>query len=414
MLLQNSMRSEDWTQFRGPTGQGVSQSRNLPTQWSETANVRWKQDIPGNGWSSPVVSNGRIYLTTAVPIGAESVAEESQFKRKSENGYSLNCLCLDAGSGELLWATETSQVPPNSSIHPKNSHASCTPVVTEDRIYVHFGTFGTAALDLDGNPIWTQQIKYQPVHGCGGSPVLYQNLLIFHCDGGDATFVIALDQDSGKERWRTPREIDDGRTFSFSTPLLIHVVGQPLLISPASDAVYGYDPANGEQRWVAQYPNRWSIVPRPVFADGLVLICTGYEGPAELLAIRPDGKGDVTESHIVWREDQFVPHNPSPIVHQGFVYLVSDKGIASCRELATGKLRWKERLGDDHSASPFLAGDTIYFLSEEGLCTIIRANPERYEEIAKNDLKQRTLASMVPLDEAILLRTGNALYRLQE
>ena len=405
---------EDWAQFRGPTGQGISAAKGLPTRWDATQNVRWRQELPGEGWSSPVVLKNRIYLTTAVPVGEQGIVEESTFKKKVENGFALRCLCLDAETGQVIWDTEVSQVPPKTGIHPKNSHASCTPVVTGDRIFVHFGTFGTAALDLDGNRLWVTEIKYKPVHGCGGSPVCYKDLLILNCDGGDEAFVIALDQATGQERWRTPRQIDTGRTFSFSTPLVINAGGRATLVSPASDAVYGYDPDSGKQLWLAQYPNKWSIVPRPVFANGLILVCTGYEGPAELLAIRPGGQGDVTETHIVWREDKFVPHSPSPLIHDGAVYLVSDSGIASCRELATGKLYWKKRLGDDHSASPFFADGRIYYLSEEGVCTVIEANPHEYQEVAKNDLQERTLASMVPHEKAILLRTASSLYRLEE
>ncbi len=407
-----AVHAEDWLEFRGPTGQGTTTATNIPTEWGPDSNVLWKKKIAGKGWSSPVVDGDRIYLTTAVPIGEEKVASESKFKKKVENAFSLRTVCLDKQTGDVIWNVEVFQVPPETGIHPKNSHASPTPLMHGDRIYVHFGTFGTAALDLSGKEIWKKTIEYKPVHGSGGSPVLFEDLLIFSCDGGEDPFVIALDANSGKERWKTQRQDFDGRTFSFSTPLLIEVDGTTTLVSAASDAVFGYDPKTGEQTWVVQYPDKWSIVPRPVFANGLILICTGYEGPAELLAIRPSGKGDVTDTHIAWREDKFVPHNPSPVVHENAVYLVSDSGIASCRDLATGKLHWKERLGDDHSASPFIAEGNIYFLSEEGACTVVKAMSSEYQELAKNDVKEQTLASMVPLDSGILLRTETQLYRI--
>jgi len=410
--LLNNIRSEDWLEFRGPTGQGTSTATNLPVEWGPESNITWKTQIDGKGWSSPVVDGDRIYLTAAVPIGDEKVASEGKFKKTVENAYSLRVVCLDKHSGDVLWNEEVSQVPPETSIHPKNSHASPTPLIHGDRIYVHFGTFGPAALDLSGKLIWKKTIEYKPVHGSGGSPVLFEDLLIFNCDGGKSPFVIALDVNSGDERWRTPRQDFGGRTFSFSTPLLIEAEGQTVLVSAASDGVFGYDPKTGEQIWVVQYSNKWSIVPRPVFANGLILDCTGYEGPAELIAIRPGGKGDVTETHIAWREDKFVPHNPSPIVHENAVYLVSDSGIASCRELATGKLLWKQRLGDDHSASPFLAEGNIFFLSEEGVCTVIKAVPSEYQELAKNDINEPTLSSMVPINNGILLRTETSLYRI--
>ena len=404
--------AQDWTEFRGPTGMGTTEFRDLPVRWSASENVTWKQELAGKAWSSPVVSEGRIYLTSAVPVGDEDVAEKSKYKQKTKNPYSLRTLCLDAETGDEIWNVEVAQVPPDTGIHPKNSHASGTPILRADRLFVLYGKFGTASLDLDGNILWKTNVDYKPVHGSGGSPVLFENLLIFNCDGGSDAFVVALDTNTGEERWRTPRDNGGGRTFSFSTPLLIASAGRTTLVSAASNAVFGYDPATGKQIWVVRYPNKWSIVPRPVFAEGLILVCTGYEGPAELLAIRPGGRGDVTETHVAWRENKFIPHNPSPLVHEGAVYLVSDAGIASCRDLATGKLHWKKRLGDDHSASPFLAEGKIYFLSEEGVCTVIEANAEKYTELAKNDVAEHTLASMVPLDGGILLRTEKALYRL--
>lgn len=403
--------AQEWTQFRGPTGQGTSLQTGLPTRWSTTDNLAWVLDLPGKAWSSPVVSKGRLYLTTAVPLGEETVASEGKFTKKVETAYSLRVLCLDATSGETLWDTEVSQVPPKISIHPKNSHASGTPIVTDERVLVHFGIHGTAALSLQGEILWQKKIVFKPVHGSGGSPILHDDLMIFHCDGGADAFVIALDQSSGEERWRTQRSVEEKRMFSFATPLVIADGKEETLVSPASHAAYGYDPHTGKEKWHVRYENKWSIVPRPVFADGLILICTGYEGPAELLAIRTGGTGDVTESHVQWTADRFVPHNPSPIVDHGLVFMVSDAGIASCRDLETGELKWKERLDGNYSASPFIADGLIYFLSEDGVCSVVKASAT-FEEIATNDMAERSLASMVPIENGILLRTESKLYRI--
>ena len=403
--------AEDWREFRGPSGQGTSDAQGVPVRWDRKANVQWERELKGTGWSSPVVSGDRIYLTTAVVQGEPNVTVDKKFSRKLDNAFSLRAMCLQAGSGETIWDVEIARVPPKASIHPKNSHASATPIVTDDRLYVHFGIYGTAALDLDGKRIWRKQIKFKPVHGGGGSPVLEQDALIFHCDGGDKAFLIALDKDSGEEKWRTKRSVEAERKFSFSTPLIITVGGQTTLVSSASDAVYGYDPESGKERWHVLHENKWSIVPRPVFADGLILACSGYEGPAELIAIRPGGTGDVSESHVVWRENRFVPYNPSPLVHEGKVFLVSDAGIASCRNLESGQLIWKQRLGGNYSASPFLCNEKVYFLSEEGVCTVIEAS-DSFKEVASNDVGERTLASMVPIDNGILLRTKTSLLRI--
>jgi len=401
---------EEWTEFRGPGQQGVSRAEAVPLEWGADANVAWRRQLAGSGWSSPVVGRGKIFLTAAVPLGEQQVNIVGESK-KADTPFSLRTLCLDPDAGTILWDVEIAQVPAGASIHPKNSHASATPVLSGDRLFVHFGTHGTAALDLAGNLLWKTAIAYKPVHGCGGSPVLTDDSLVFNCDGGDAAFVVALDAATGAERWRTPRPQAKSQTFSFCTPLMIEVDGQPQIVSPGSHAVCGYDSVTGTELWRVCYPNKWSIVPRPVFAGGLVFVCTGYEGPAELLAIRPDGRGDVTATHVAWREDRFVPHNPSPIVHGDALYLISDAGIASCRDLATGELVWKERLSGNHSASPILVGDRIYFLSEEGTCTVVRAS-RTFEKLATNEMGERTLASLVPVDGGLLLRTEAAICRI--
>lgn len=407
---RNTLATE-WRQFRGPTGQGHSDATGVPTRWSPTSGIGWQVEVPGKGWSSPVVSKGRIYLTTAKPVGEETIASAKKFSLRVETPYELQVHCLDAGSGQTLWQTSVGEVPARVSIHPKNSHASGTPIVDGDRIYVHFGIYATAALDLDGNVIWKRAIQFKPVHGCGGSPVLYKDRLIFHCDGGDQAFVIALDAATGEQRWRRERSVDAKRKFSFATPLVIETETGPTLVSPASDAVYGYDPRTGNEKWFVRYPEKWSIVPRPVFAGGLILVCTGYEGNPELLAIRPGGSGDVSESHVAWRTSRFVPYNPSPVVVDDRVFNVSDDGIASCLDLSNGELIWKQRLGGNYSASPFVAEGKIYFLSEEGECTVIRAS-DQFEEIASNAIEERTLASMVPVEKGVLLRTATKLYHI--
>ncbi len=401
LILWCPLIAEDWPQFRGPGGQGHSASRDLPLRWDQQTNVAWKKELPGNGWSSPVLRDGKIYLTTAVT------------EDRGSGSVSLRALCLEAEFGMVIWNVEISQLSGDITIHPKNSHASATPVVTSDRVYVHFASHGTAALDLQGEILWNKRIDYQPHHGTGSSPELFEDLLIVNCDGTETPFVTGLDVATGEERWRTVRPDTAAKKFSFSTPLTVDVDDQPQMISAASGLVCGYEPRTGKQLWKVRYPNRWSIVVRPVYQDGIVLISTGYEGPAELLAIHPNGRGDITDTHVAWRVNRFVPHNPSPIIHAGLIYLVSDRGIANCRDLSTGELLWKQRLGGHYSASPILAEGRIYFLSEDGLCSVIRAAPT-FDLLAKNDLKERTLASITPTDGALLIRTIEGLYRIEE
>jgi outer membrane protein assembly factor BamB len=397
--------AEDWPEFRGPTGQGLSSATSLPVKWDLPANVRWKVSLPGKGWSSPIVHDGRIFLTTAVP------SEENPPKRQS-----LRALSLDATQGEILWDVEVfvKTMEPGETLNAKNSFASPTPITDGERVFVHFGPDGTACLDRDGKRIWANdQLRYNPVHGAGGSPIFSGSRLVFHCDGAEDPFVVALHRDSGTVAWRTPRPAMPSPRWSFATPLVIEVNGASQLVSPAAQMVCSYDPSSGEERWRVRYPNKWSIVPRPVFSHGLVFVCTGYDGSAELLAIRPTGSGDVTDSHVAWRTDSHVPHTPSPLVLGNEIYLVSDNGIASCRDVETGELHWRHRVGGNFSASPVHAAGRIYLVSEQGICTVIAASGREYQELATNDLQAATLASFAVVDGAILVRTEGHLYRIE-
>ena len=397
--------AEDWPEFRGPTGQGLASATSLPVKWDLQANVRWKIPVPGKGWSSPIVHNGCIFLTTAVP------SEEDPPKRQS-----LRALCLDAAKGETLWDVEVfvKQMGPDETINAKNSFASPTPITDGEHVFVHFGPDGTACLDRDGKRIWANdRLRYNPQHGAGGSPIFSGSRLVFHCDGAEDPFVVALDRDSGSVAWRTPRPPMASPKWSFATPLAIEVEGTRQLVSPAAQMVCSYDPSSGEELWRVRYPNKWSIVPRPVFSHGLVFVCTGYAGPAELLAIRPTGSGDVTDSHVAWRTDDNVPHIPSPLIVGNEIFLVSDNGIASCRDVETGALRWRHRVGGSFSASPVHAAGYIYMMSERGVCTVIAAGRE-YQELATNDLQEPTLASCAVVDGAIIVRTERHLYRIEQ
>ena len=397
------VRAEDWPEFRGPTGQGHVKGSSLPATWDSKRNVVWKQDIPGRGWSSPIICEGKVYLTTAVPIA------ESQ-----SNDQALETLCLDSASGKILWQKEVFRQDGATApgIHSKNSHASPTPLIAGKRLYVHFGHQGTACLDLSGNILWqNRSLTYAPVHGNGGSPILAGDALIFHCDGGDKAFVVALDADSGQLRWKTDRSVESDRRFSFSTPLLITVNGRKQVISSASGAVYAYDPQTGQEIWQVRYDG-YSVIPRPVFGHGLVFVCTGYTSPS-LLAIRPDGHGDVTETHVAWSTKRSVPHAPSPLLVGAELYMVSDNGVASCLDAKTGHVHWQQSLRGSYSASPVEADGKIYFLSEQGTAVVLKAG-RRFEKLATNALQESALASFAAADKALFIRTAKHLYRIQE
>jgi outer membrane protein assembly factor BamB len=402
-VIAGAAAAEDWPQFRGPTGQGIAGDGSYPVEWSTTKNVAWKQAIPGRGWSSPVVCAGRIFLTTAVPVKGSAAGDQS-----------LRALCLDARSGKILWDNEVflldgKKAPP---IHSKNSHASPTPIADGRRLYVHFGHQGTACLDLEGKVLWRNtELTYAPVHGSGGSPVLVEDALIFSCDGSDKQLVAALDRQSGKVLWRTDRECTYYKKFSFSTPLAIEVKDQKQVVSPFSGAVCAYDPATGGEVWRVRYDG-YSVVPRPVFGHGLVFVSSAFDHPT-LLAIRPDGQGDVTDTHVAWTLTKGAPNSPSPLLVGDELYLVSDHGVATCLDGVTGKVHWQERLGGTYSASPLYADGKVYFQDEAGTGVVIKAGT-RFERLAQNALEEPSLASYAAADGALFIRTEKHLYRVQE
>ncbi|MCI0683481.1 MAG: PQQ-binding-like beta-propeller repeat protein [Gemmataceae bacterium] len=391
--------AENWPEFRGPSGQGHYTGKKLPIVWSTTENVVWKTKIPGAGWSSPIIWKGRVYLTSAIPI-------------KDSKDLSLSALCLDAGDGKILWQTEAirQDAAKPARVHPKNSHASPTPITDGQRLYVHFGHQGTACLDLAGKVLWrTTEHRYAPVHGAGGTPILVDDRLIFSADGGDTQHVIALNTATGKTIWKTKRNSEAFKKFSFSTPLLITVNNQKQIVSPGSDAVVAYD-LDGKELWRAKYDG-YSVIPRPVFGHGMVFFSTGYDSPS-VMAVRVNGKGDVTENHVAWTLAKGAPHAPSPLLVGDELYIVSDSGIASCLDARTGAVHWQERVTGNFSASPTHADGKLYLQSEDGVTTVLKAG-KTFERLAENELKERTFASHAVADGAIYLRTETQLYRIQ-
>ena len=384
----------EWPQFRGPGGQGHSSESGIPLQWSETTNVVWKVPVPGRGWSSPVVSGGRIWLTTAVA---------------DRRNASLRLLSFDVENGRELFNVEAFRLSNANLKNEKNSHASPTPIVDGDRVYVHFGGDGTAALDAaTGKILWSKKFPYASQHGSGGSPTLHKDLLIFSGDGHLEAWVIALDKQTGEVKWKTERR----RPFdqAYTTPLVISVNGRDQVVSVGAYRVAAYDPDTGKEIWRVQYEDGFSNVPRPVFAQGLVYITTGFFQPA-VLAIRPDGNGDVTGTHVAWSTTRGVPFTPSPIAVGDELYIINDLGVLSCVDARTGKLHWQQRIGGNYSASPVFADGRIYFLSEEGVATVI-APGTTFRKLAVNELDGATLASMAVANGSIFIRSLTHLYRI--
>ncbi len=388
----------EWPQFRGPTGQGLSVAVQVPVEWNATTHVKWKVEIRGRGWSSPVLSRGRLYLTSAV----------------TDTDTTLRALCLDAADGRVLWDTEVFRPDPASvaAMHKKNSPASGSPIVTADRLYVHFGHMGTAALDLDGKVLWRQtEVKYPPVHGTGGSPLLAGGALVFSCDGEKDPFVTALDAATGAIRWKTPRNTTAKKPFSFCTPLAIEVAGSTQIILPGAGFVGSYDVKDGREIWRVAYGEGYSVVPRPVFAHGLLFVSSSFDA-AVLYAIKPDGAaGDATATNVAWSSRKGAPHSASTLVLGDEIYFVSDAGIATCADARTGAVHWSERLGGGFSASPVAAEGRVYFQNEAGVGFVVQAG-KTYQLLATNDLGERTLASPAVADGALYLRSEKHLWKI--
>lgn len=356
--------------------------------------------MPGKGWSSPVVENGRIWVTTAVGPGPSS----------------LRALGIDTESGKIVHNVELFDIPSAQGIHPKNSPASPTPIIDSQRVYCHFGSYGTACLSAEnGSILWKQtSLKVEHEVGPGSSPVLFKGLLIIPFDGTNEQFVAAVRTDSGRIAWKVPRAVslddrDSHNRKAFSTPLLISVARQTQVVIPGAEYVYSYEPETGQEIWRVHHPGS-SNIGRPVFADGVVVVTTGYPRH-ELWAIRADGKGDVTASHVLWKYTRQVPAKPSPLIAGERVYMISDGGIATCLDLKSGREIWQERVGGEYSASPLYAAGRIYFFSESG-DTILIAPEDHFKILGKNQLPGTFLASPAVVEGSLFFRSAEELLRI--
>jgi outer membrane protein assembly factor BamB len=385
-------RAQDWPQFRGPGGQGHSSETDLVGAFSETKNVLWKTPVPGLGWSSPVVTGGKVWLTAAT----------------GDRDVSLRLLAFDIETGREAVNVEVFRVRSPRDINPKNSWASPTPIVDGDRVYVHFGADGTAALTTAGEIVWKKQFPYQSQHGAGGSPIVYGDLLIFSCDGSDTAFVVALDKQTGKIRWRTNRRAPYDQAYT--TPLVIRVGDRDELVSIGAFRAAAYDPLTGKEIWRVSYGDGFSNVPRPVFGHGLVYIATGFQQPS-LIAVRADGAGDVSKTHVAWTLARGAPLTPSPLLVGDELYVVSDAGILTCVDARTGTIHWQQRLGGTYSASPVLADNRIFFQSEQGTVSVLAPGKE-FRLLTRNALDGAMLATLAVSGGSFFIRTDSHLYRI--
>ena len=394
--------NEQWSQFRGHYGNGIIKSTSAPINWSENTNIDWKTPIHDRGWSSPVIWNDQIWMTTA-----------------TKDGNKMYAICVNKLSGKIEHDIHVFDVKSPQAITNENTYASPTPVVEEGRVYVHFGTYGTACISTkDGQILWKRRdlnCDHEIGAGPASSPFIYNNFLIFNVDGRDVQYVIALNKETGKTAWKTNRSVDFSdvqvnQRKAYGTPFIIPRGNTNQMVSIGAKGVYSYDPENGKELWKAEHRG-WSIAPRPVYGEGLVFTMIDRDRP-EMWAINPNGSGDITETHIEWKETKRMPPRASPIIIKGLLFVVDRNGYISCIEAKTGKSIWQKRMKGRFSASPILANNLIYFFNEDTVCTIIKPTRE-LEIVAENKLSEDKLMATPAFDEnSIYIRTEKKLTRI--
>ena len=406
-----------WPDFRGPWGDGHASAPGdrkligLPLHWSETNHIQWKTEIPHRGWSTPVVLGGQIWLTTA-----------------TEDGRDYFAICVDEASGKIIFNEKvfhTDNPEPLGNGASMNCYATPSPVIEAGRMYVHFGSAGTACLDTKtGKAIWKRNdLPCRHYRGASSSPVLFENRLILTFDGADLQYLAALDKQTGGTVWKTNRSVawhdenvpgpmarDGDLRKAHGTPLIATVAGKPQLFSVGAKAAYGYDPRNGHELWRVEY-NDYSSAPRPLFANGLAYIVTGLKNK-EMWAVKPDGRGNVTDTHVAWKLNSHVGKYASPVLVDGLIYTAADESFLTCVEAATGKVVWSERIGGKYAASPIYADGRLYFFSQDGSTTVIKPG-RALEVLATNKLDDGFMASPAADGKAFYLRTKSHLYRVE-
>jgi outer membrane protein assembly factor BamB len=401
-----SLHAENWPGFRGPTGQGISSEKGLPTHWSETENVAWKTAIPGEGWSSPVVFGDRIFVTAT-----------------TDEGKSCHVICLDRPAGSILWDKMVfEQVPKHK--RAENSFATPTPVTDGQHVYAVFSSGGIAALDYEGNILWlNHDVDFYSQHGLGASPILYNDLLIMPFDGSnegeeylrgfkepwDGAILLALDKTTGKVRWRASR----GQSrLAHVTPNILHRDGSAQLVSAAGDVVQGHDLETGELVWTVHSQGE-GVTPSIVLGDELIYSCSGFEDPT-IRVVRPGGEGDVTATHVAWERKQGVPMLASLLYVDPYIYSVTETGIVHCFDAESGEPIAHKRIGGKYCASPIYADGKIYYLSEEDGESIVMEPGSEFKEIARNSIGEMCKASMAVSQGNIFIRSEHNLYCIGE
>ena len=407
-FVSGSLHAENWPGWRGQSGDGISTETGIPTRWSGTENIAWKVTIPGNGHSSPVVWENRVFLTSCLPEKEQRIL-----------------LCLDRNTGKTLWKDVVLNSP-LETIHPLNSRASGTPATDGQHVFVAFmmaddrkipapnvgtprmitpGSLVSAAYDMEGKQKWKINVgNFVSAHGFNTCPVLFEDLVILNGDHDGDAYLVALDRKTGKERWRTQRE---NNTRSYVTPIIREIDERTQMILSGSLCVASYNPRNGKRHWIINGPTE-QFVASVVYNGEYVFVTSGYP-ERHIVAIRPDGSGNVTDTHVAWRTNRGAAYVPSPIIVGPYLLVVADSGIASCFDARTGKRHWMERLPGGHSPSTVSADGLVYFTSDRGVTTIVRPG-KTFNLIAQNELGEQISASPAISQGQFFLRTHQHLY----
>ena len=416
--------AESWPQWRGPAANGHAGKAGYPSEWSAKKNIAWKSVLPGRGHSSPVHDGDTIWVTMAIETAASEAEKKERLKANKGlptvtvlSEVSLRALRIDPKSGKVLKNVEVLSKKQPQWVHKLNSYASPTPVIEDGKVYFHFGAYGNACIDAKtGKILWKNEDKALWVmheNGPGSSPLIWDNLMIFHLDGSDKQNIVALYKDSGKIAWITKRsgELRENPQLqkSYSTPIVETFNGKPILISCSADWVYGYEPRTGNELWKIKYGHLgFSNVARPVTGHGMIYLSTCFM-KAEILAFRYEG---MKTPKLAWRLDRG-PKMPSPILVGKELYVINDGGILTCVDALTGDLHWRERLDGEFSSSPTYAGGLLYFSDQAGVTTVIKP-AKTIKVVSKNELDGTAhMASFAPYGKAFLIRTNEALYRVE-
>ena len=405
--LSYTFQKENWTQLRCSTADGISMSETAPVNWSETENIVWKTPVAGRAWSSPVVYDEQIWLSSA-----------------TEDGTRMFAVCIDFESGKIIREIDLFQPQEIQRMHVTNSYATPTPCIEEGFVYMHFGTYGTACIDTKKMEVVWQRtdLNCQHMQGAASSPILYKNLLIVHLEGTDVQFIAALDKTTGQTVWKTHRptekyeDVQPVYRKSYQTPLIINVNGKDQLISNGSLFCIAYEPETGKEIWRIFYGED-STVAMPLFFNGIVYVNSGWvlsQGTpffCRLYAVDPTGTGDITETHVKWMSEEHIPQTSTPVIVDSLMYGVTERGMVSCRDAVTGQIIWTQQLKGHFDASMIYAAGHIYFSEEKGTSYVIEPGRE-YKQVAENKLEGKLKSTPAILRNSILMRTDSSLYKI--